>query len=66
VSESVHSSHFIETVRNLFLDATGGTGGASNILKAQSCGEDARAPGGLVSNLPHPRVNKTKQHTEEF
>jgi len=26
-------------------------------------GEDPRANGGLVSNLPHPRVNKTKQHT---
>jgi len=26
-------------------------------------GEDPRATGGLVSNLPHPRVNKTKQHT---
>jgi len=25
-------------------------------------GEDPRATGGLVSNLPHPRVNKTK-HT---
>jgi len=26
-------------------------------------GEDPKATGGLVSNLPHPRVNKTKQHT---
>ena len=28
----------------------------------ESSGEDPRATGGLVSNLPHPRVNKTKQH----
>jgi len=27
--------------------------------------EDLRATGGLVSNLPHPRVNKTKQHTHQ-
>jgi len=39
------------------------TGGASDLVKAQSSGEDPRATGGLVSNLPHPRVNKTKQHT---
>ena len=38
-------------------------GGASDIVKAKSSGEDPRATGGLVSNLPHPRVNKTKQHT---
>jgi len=41
----------------------GWTGGASDIVKAMSSGEDPRATGGLVSNLPHPRVNKTKQHT---
>jgi len=41
----------------------GWTGGASDIVKAKSSGEDPRATGGLVSNLPHPRVNKTKQHT---
>jgi len=35
---------------------------ASDIVKAKSSGEDLRATGGLVSNLPHPRVNKTKQH----
>jgi len=40
----------------------GWTGGASDIVKAKSSGEDPRATGGLVSNLPHPRVNKTKQH----
>ena len=34
-----------------------------NRPKAKSSGEDPRATGGLVSNLPHPRVNKTKQHT---
>jgi len=39
------------------------TGGASDIVKAESSGEDPRATGGLVSNLLHPRVNKTKQHT---
>ena len=39
------------------------TGGASDIAKAKSSGEDPRATGGLVSNFPHPRVNKTKQHT---
>ena len=38
------------------------TGGASDIVKAESSREDPRATGGLVSNLPHPRVNKTKQH----
>jgi len=41
----------------------GFTGGASDIVKAKSSGEDPRATRGLVSNLPHPRVNKTKQHT---
>jgi len=43
----------------------GEPGGASDIVtvKAESSGEDSRATGGLVSNLPHPRVNKTKQHT---
>ena len=29
----------------------------------ESSGEDPTATGGRVSNLPHPRVNKTKQHT---
>jgi len=36
----------------------------SDIVKAESSGEDPRATGGLVSNLAHPRVNKTKQHTQ--
>jgi len=40
----------------------GWTGGANNIVKAKSSGEDPRATEGLVSNVPHPRVNKTKQH----
>ena len=40
----------------------GGTGGASDIVKAKSFGEDPSATGGLVSNLSHPLVNKTKQH----
>ena len=39
------------------------TGGASDSVQAKSSGEDPRATGGLYSNLPHPRVNKTKQHT---
>jgi len=42
----------------------GWTGGASDMVEAKSSGKDPRATGGLVSNLPHPRVNKTKQHTE--
>jgi len=33
---------------------------------ARSSGEDARATAGLVSNLPHPQVNKTKQHTPHW
>jgi len=41
------------------------TGGASD-RKEKSSGEDPRATGGLVSNLPHPRVNQTKQHTYEL
>ena len=43
----------------------GWTGGASDIVKAEGSGEDPRATEGLGSNLPHPRVNKTKQHTSE-
>jgi len=42
----------------------GWTGGASDIVKAESSGENPRATGGLDPNLPHPRVNKTKQHTQ--
>jgi len=38
-------------------DGGGWSGGASDIVKAESSGEDPRATGGLVSNLPHPRVN---------
>jgi len=40
----------------------------SDIVKAESfqAGEDPRATGGLVSHLPHPRVNKTKQHTHRI
>jgi len=41
----------------------GGTGGASKIVKEESSGKDPKATGGLISNLPHPRVNTTKQHT---
>jgi len=36
---------------------------ASDIVKAESSGEDPKATRSLVSNLPHPRVIKTKQHT---
>jgi len=42
------------------------TGGASYIVKAESSKEDPKATGGLVSNLPHPWVNKTKQHTPQY
>ena len=44
-------------------DGGGVNGGASDIVKVESSGEDPSATGGLVSNLPHPWVNKTKQHT---
>jgi len=40
----------------------GRTGGTSDIVKVRSSGEDPRATGGLVSNLAHPRVNRTKPH----
>ena len=33
------------------------------MVKARSSGEDPRATGGLVPNLSHSRVNKTKKHT---
>jgi len=39
------------------------TRGASDIVTVESSGEDPRATRGLVSYLPRPRVNKTKQHT---
>jgi len=39
-----------------------GTGGASDIVKAKSSEENPRTTGGLVLKIPHPRVNKTKQH----
>jgi len=35
-------------------------------VKAKSSGEDPRVTGALVSNLPHPRVDKTKQHTQSL
>ena len=44
-------------------DVGGMNGGASDIVKAEISGEDLSATGGLVSNLDHPRFNKTKQHT---
>jgi len=33
------------------------SGGASDIVKTESSGEDPRVTRGLVSNRPHPRVN---------
>ena len=33
-----------------------------DIVKVESSEEDSRATGGLISNLPHSWVNKTKQH----
>ena len=47
--------------KELFLTEPGEL--AHDIVKAESSGEDPRATGGLVSNLPHPRVNKIKQLT---
>ena len=41
----------------------GGPGGARDIVKAKSSGEDSRATGGLVSNLSHFQINKTNQQT---
>ena len=35
----------------------------SDLSKAKGSGEDSSATRGLVSNLPHPRVNQTKKHT---
>ena len=43
-------------------DGGGVNRGSHHIVKAESSGEDPRATGGLISKLPHPRVNKTKQH----
>jgi len=40
--------------------------GASDISTAKSSGEDPRATAVLVSNLPHPRVYKTKSHSPSF
>jgi len=33
------------------------------MVKEETSGKDPRATGGPVCDLPHPRVNKTKQHT---
>ena len=49
----------------LCLSERWGGGRASDIVKAESSRKDPRATGGLVSNLPHLRVNKTKQHLLE-
>jgi len=40
---------------------TEGTGGSSDIIKVKGSEENPRATGGLISKLPHPQVNKTKQ-----
>jgi len=60
IEKAKNKSHMSQMVT--LSDVTGWTGGASDIVKAKSSGEDPRATGGLVCNLPHPRVNKTKQH----
>jgi len=45
--------------------ARGGSGAkACHAPKAGSSGEEPRATGGFVSNLPHPRVNQTQQHAD--
>ena len=44
----------------------GWTGWARDTAKAKSSVEDPRATRGLVSNLAHPRVNKTKQTLSFF
>ena len=59
---NINSNSILRTALIDFLEWST-TGGASDIVKAKSSGEDPRATGGLVSNLPHPWVNKTKQHT---
>jgi len=47
----------------VLLDSTTSSCGCTfSTVKAESSGEDPRATGGLVSNLSHPWVNKTKQH----
>ena len=37
-----------------------------NLIRPKSSGEDPKATEGLVSNIPHPWVNKTKQHLREI
>ena len=54
--------HYILQVFCVHQEDGGGVNRGSDIVKAKSSGEDPRATGGLVSNLPHPRVNKTKQN----
>jgi len=52
------------------VSVNGSAGEAIDILQTDGSGEDPMATGGLVSNLPHPRVNfflsvnKTKSHTD--
>ena len=41
----------------------GWTGGASDMVNAESSGEDPKATGGFVSNLPYLWVNKRKQYS---
>jgi len=60
---STTSYHVSVSVKKM---GEGGTGGASDIVKAKSSGEYPRATRGLASNLPHSRVKKTKQHTSDY
>ena len=53
--------HYILQVFCVRPEDGGGVNKGSDIVKAESSGEDLMATGGLVSNLPHPRINKTKQ-----
>jgi len=60
---STTSYHVSVSVKKM---GEGGTGGASDMVKAESSGVDPRATGGLIFDLSYPRVIKTKQHTNSF
>jgi len=53
------SYKFSVSVKNM---GVGWTGGPSDFVKSRSTRENSKSTGGLVSNLPHPRVNRTKAH----